>query len=94
MEKEVYYWELESTKDRECFLIRATSWNGEDEVVVITPVKPTEEEIKETIDLLLGELDDHDAVDEYLRKIGKGPANIKKLYCEDDLEWAEKQFRE
>ncbi len=40
-------------------------------VNVFTPKEPTKKEYNETVDFLLGELDDHDAIDEYNELIEK-----------------------
>lgn len=53
-------------KWEECFQIHATTWDGKEKVLVVTPKKPTENQRKATIEFLLHELDDHSGVDEYL----------------------------
>jgi len=49
----------------ENFNIKATTFDGTEDVLVITPKHPTEEEMLKTKDFLLNELDEHDALDEY-----------------------------
>lgn len=61
--KKSYYKKIGKSKDN--IIVEATSWDGKDEVIVITPINPTAKEIKETTDFILHELDDHDAFDNY-----------------------------
>lgn len=65
------YIELATVGDRECILVRTSVWDGKKRVVIITPTKPSNEEIEHTMRLLLAELDDVDAGKRYLRRIGR-----------------------
>jgi len=76
--KQTYYWELKSIGDRECILIRTTSFSGENEVM-ITPAKSTDREIKETIDALLENEDSYN-INKYLIRIGKEPEDFEDIY--------------
>jgi hypothetical protein len=49
--------------------IHATSWDGKEDIIVYTPLFPTKQVREETENYLLGELDDHDAYDEYIKEL-------------------------
>ena len=53
-------------KSKDNISIKATTFDGKSEVRVVTPRNPTNKIKEETVDFLLGELDDHDAFDEYM----------------------------
>jgi len=65
------YIELATVGDRECILVRTSVWDGKKQVVIITPAKPSNEEIEYTMRLLLSKLDDVDSGKRYLRRIGR-----------------------
>jgi len=55
--------------EKDNMVIMATTWDGQCPIQVITPKKPSYDERQETECFLLGELDDHDAYSNYLKKL-------------------------
>ena len=53
----------------EMLFLKATTFDGKNSVVVVTPKNPTKEEKEKTINFILGELDDHDVYSDYIGKI-------------------------
>jgi hypothetical protein len=45
--------------------INATTWNGKNRVLIITPTKPSKRIRTQTENFILDELDDHDAFSQY-----------------------------
>ena len=66
-------------------VIKATTWDGKNTVNILTSKNPTKKEKEETIEFLLGELDDHDAHDEYLKQIKK--KEVKKKWMKKKKNW-------
>ncbi len=50
-------------------IIEATSFDGKNPVSILTSKIPTKREKEQTIRFILGELDDHDAYDDYLKQL-------------------------
>ncbi len=56
-------------QDKDNLFIRATTFDGCNQVLIITPKNPTKKQEQDTKDFILGELDDHDVYEEYLKNL-------------------------
>jgi len=66
-----FYKTIGNVNEENSLKIESRTFSGGKPVNVFTPKEPTKKEYNETVDFLLGELDDHDAIDEYNELVEK-----------------------
>lgn len=64
-----YYKRFGTKRKEDNLFIKVTTFDGKEDVIIITPKNPTKKQKEETINFLLHELDDHDGYNEYLQKL-------------------------
>jgi len=64
MEK-IFYKKFGKAEQRDCYTLEATTWDGSKPVLIIFPKRITKKIKEEVEGFILGELDDHDALDKF-----------------------------
>lgn len=74
-----YYHDI-GKRTKDSIVLVGSSFDGKDEVTVTTPKNPTRKQAEDTVNFILGELDDHDMFDDYIRKTKHLKFKVAKLF--------------